>query len=130
MDGELFNMSHLYIPKLAFVSSINFNTTSDQLITVNSSKYIVRRIIVTNASASLTTAVGGIYNDTGKPAGGIIVAASQVFTALTANNKYIDLTLATLPLGTIQTSNLYLSLTISQGTAATADIYVFADILS
>ena len=40
----------------------NMNSTADQIITIfsNPSKYVVRRVVVTNASLSLTTAVAAV----------------------------------------------------------------------
>jgi hypothetical protein len=97
---------------------------------VSATKYVIRRIIVTNASISLTTAAGGFYPAASK-AGTPLVAAAQIYAALTAPSKFIDLSLQpivgtdTYSLGTI-----YFSLTTTQGAAATADIFVFGDIVS
>lgn len=114
---------------LGKIIGANMNSTSDQLINIASaSKYVVRNILVTNASLSLSTAVGGVYNAASK-GGNAIVAASQAYSALTSAAKFIDLTIAITD--TTQTSSaLYLSLTTGQGVAATADVYVFGDILS
>ena len=112
----------------------NMNSTADQQIVIfsNPSKFILRRIVATNASVSLTTAVGGIYTAVSK--GGVaVVAASQVYTSLSASTLFLDLTLS--PTGSASTTvkssipNLYLSLTTAQGGAATADFYVYGDIL-
>ena len=105
------------------------NIDTDQAITIaNATKYIVRGVTVTNASINLTTAAGGVYNAASK-GGDAIVANSQVYTALTAATKFVDLTLAITD--TVQTaSTLYLNLTTKQGSAATADVYIWADILS
>lgn len=104
----------------------DFNSTSDQAISINSSEYIVRRIVASNASISLTTAVGGIYTAASKTTP--LVANTQVYSALTAPTKYKDLTLTALA-GTdvITAATLYLSLTTPQGVAATADIYIIGD---
>jgi hypothetical protein len=108
----------------------NMNTTGDQAIAVPYARYVVRRIVVGNASISLTTAVGGLYTAASK-GGTIIVAATQGYTFLTAASKFLDLTLAAI-LGTdVRTeSTLYFSLTTAQGAAATADICVYGDILA
>jgi len=113
----------------------NFNSTSDQQITIfdNPSKYVIRRIVVTNASASLTTAAGGIYTAVSK-GGTAVVASSQAYSTLTGSTLFLDLTLNTSGNAniTVKSSipNLYLSLTTAQGTAATADVYVYGDILT
>lgn len=107
----------------------NMNVTTDQAIPITrigSQKYLITKIFVTNASTSLTAADGGIYTATSK-GGTAIVAAAQVYTALTAATVGLDLTLAVN--NTYTLDNLYLSLTGAQGGAATADIYVFGIIL-
>lgn len=107
----------------------NFNTTSDQSITMPSN-YIVRRIVVTNASASFTLAAGGFYTGASKT-GTVIVAAAQTYTALTASTKYQDCTLASATTtDRITSTTIFLSLTVAQGTSATADIHIFGDRLS
>jgi hypothetical protein len=107
----------------------NMNVTTDQAIPITrigSQKYIITKIVVTNASTSLTAADGGIYTAVSK-GGTAIVAAAQVYTALTSATVALDLTLAVN--NTYTLSNLYLSLTGTQGGAATADIYVFGIVL-
>ncbi len=104
----------------------NFNITTDQPISINSSSYIVRRIVASNASISLTTAVGGIYTAASKTTP--LVANTQVYSALTAPTKFLDLTLTALAGTDVITANtLYLSLTTAQGAAATGDIYIIGD---
>jgi hypothetical protein len=110
------------------------NSTDDQQITIFSApaKFIVRRIVATNASVDLTTAVGGIYPAVSK-GGTAVVANSQVFSGLTAATKFVDLTIASgyTSGGDILTvKNLFLSLTTPQGAAATADVYVYGDIIT
>lgn len=112
----------------------NMNSTDDQIITMfsNPSKFIIRRIVVANASISLTTAAGGVYTAASK--GGVaVVASSQAYSSLTTSALFLDLTLSTSGSAstTVKSSipNLYLSLTTAQGAAATADVYVYGDIL-
>lgn len=110
---------------LGVLRAANMNTTADQAISIGVAKYVVRRIVVTNASANLTLAAGGIYPAASK-AGTAIVANTQLYTALTASTKTLDLTLAALT--DVQTAaTLYLALTTGQGSAATADLYLFGD---
>lgn len=114
---------------LAKLEGANMNSTADQAITVyGASKYVIRGILVTNASISLTTAQGSLYTAASK--GGTALTTSPTTTAyssLDAAAKYLDLTLASLT--TLTASTLYLSLTTPQGAAATADFYIFGDIL-
>lgn len=112
----------------------NMNSTADQQITMldNPSKFILRRIVVTNASISLSTAAGGVYTAVSK-GGTAVVAAAQAYSSLTTSSLFLDLTLSTTSSAstTVKSSipNLYLSLTTAQGAAATADVYVYGDIL-
>jgi len=112
----------------------NMDSTDDQRIVMfsNPSKFILRRIVVTNASISLTTAAGGVYTATSK-GGTAVVASSQAYSSLSASTLFLDLTLNTSGSAstTVKSSipNLYLSLTTAQGAAATADVYVYGDIL-
>jgi hypothetical protein len=81
---------------------------------------------------SLTTAVGGIYPAVSK-GGTAVVANSQAYSGLTAATKFVDLTIASgyTSGGDILTvKNLFLSLTTPQGSAATADVYVYGDIIT
>ena len=92
----------------------NMNSTADQQITMfsNPSKFILRRIVVTNASVSLTTAAGGVYTAASK-GGTAVVAAAQAYSSLTASTLFLDLTLSTTSNAstTVKSSipNLYLS---------------------
>lgn len=107
----------------------NMNVLTDQAIPITrigSKRYQITRITVTNASTSLTAADGGIYTATSK-GGTAVVAATQVYTALTSATVALDLTLAVN--NTYNVSNLYLSLTGTQGGAATADVRVYGYIL-
>lgn len=122
-------MSYSPINAIGILRTANFNSTADQAIPIQIppgfTKYVVTGFTITNASLSLTTAAGGLYNATVKPAGGILVAAAQIYTALTAATKFLAATLAALASTDTQTAaNLYLSLTVAQGAAATADVVV------
>ena len=107
----------------------NFNITTDQAIAMIASRYVIRRIVVQNASVSMSTAQGGFYTAAAK-GGTAIVAATQAYSVLTAAAKFIDLTLAAI-LGTdVRTEGtLYFSLTTGQGVAATADIDIIGEVV-
>lgn len=106
---------------------VNMNITTDQAITINkadtSRAFIVTRIVVTNASTSLTTAAGGVYNTASK-GGTALVAAGQAYSTLTVAARTLNLTLVS-PVLTQTAASLFLSLTTAQGAAATADVYVY-----
>lgn len=106
----------------------NMNSTADQIMTPTfNGKFRVKRIVVLNASVSLTTAAGGVYPAAAK-GGTAVVASGQAYSALTAAAIALEATLnaasAVLAAGT----SLYLSLTTGQGAPATADVYVYGDV--
>jgi hypothetical protein len=107
----------------------DFNTTADQNIPIAALRYIIRRIVVENASVSLTLAAGGIYTGAGKT-GTIIVPATQLYAVLTVAAKYLDLTLTAIIGTDVRTEGtLFFSLTTAQGSTALADIRIFGDVL-
>lgn len=108
----------------------NMNSAADQVIPIDSQRYVVRRVLVTNASINLTTAVGGFYTAASK-GGTAIIANTQAYSALSASTKFLDCTLETILTTDVRTeTKLYLSLTTPQGAAATADIYIVGDSLA
>lgn len=111
---------------LGTLRGANFNSTADQAIAINAAvtAFQITGIVVTNCSASLTLAAGGFYPTTSK-GGTPIVAAAQLYSALTGATLLLNATVAATPLVTRYTiANVYLSLTTAQGGAATCDIYV------
>jgi hypothetical protein len=113
---------------LARILGFNMNSTADQPFTLLSTlPFRIRFITVTNASLSMTTAVGGVYPAASK-GGTAIVANSQAYSALSAADIPLDLTIASdlvLPSGAVVVP----SLTTPQGAAATADWYLFGETL-
>ena len=112
-------------------TSADFNSTSDQALVLPSriTAFMLTRIIITNPSISLTTAVGGFYPAASK-GGTALVANTQVYSSLTTASKLLQATLDSAVATTrYSIANLadwaiYLSLTTAQGAAATADVYV------
>ena len=102
--------------------SANFNTTADQAIPISYGHAEITQIIVTNASTSLTLAVGGFYTGAGKT-GTIMVAATQVYSALTGPTLALVPVLA-IPVRVTSAQQVFFALTTAQGSAAIADIYV------
>jgi hypothetical protein len=122
-------MPHL-ADMLGSLLGANLNSTADQAIPIAAGKYILRRIVVTNASGTPSLAVGGIYTAASK-GGTQVVAATQVFSGLTSAPVSVDLTLAAGAIGAALTaSQLFLSLTTAQGSAMTADLFIFGDALA
>lgn len=114
--------------------SLNMNTTADQGFALAAwiTKYVVRRIVVYDASVDLSggSTAGGVYTAASK-GGTAIVANTQVYTALSAATKALDLTIAAAGLGVYFTAaTLYFALTTGFGSAATAKIAIFGDVLN
>ena len=116
--------------QLGKLLNVDLNITTDQIIPIiNASKYVVRSIVVTNASVNLSAslAAGGLYSASSK-GGTAIVAAAQLYTALTSASVASNLTIAVGAIARTETS-LFFSLTTANGSAATVDIYLFGDVL-
>ena len=114
--------------------SYSFNTTNDQPIAIPQriTAFALTGILVTNASISLTTAVGGFYPQAAK--GGVpIVPAIQTYSVLSNSSLLLWMTLSSFGQNTRFSSanlgniagflNIWFSLTTAQGAPATADIY-------
>lgn len=112
----------------------NMNVTTDQPFVMRALSTLVpfriTKISAGNASISLTTAAGGIYTAASK-GGTAVVAAAQVYTTLTGPTLIQSQTIAATPGNTIYPASqaLFLSLTTAQGAGATADFYVWGDLL-
>lgn len=116
---------------VATLIGANMNVITDQAFVFPfgaGRKFGVDSIIASNASTSLTTAVGGIYNTAAK--GGVaIVANTQVYSALTGAGLKVNLTIAAAGATLVANAPIFLSLTTPQGGAATADLYIFGKYL-
>lgn len=104
---------------------LDLNITTDQVLLMFASPVIIDKIIVYDVSTTLAAslAAGGIYTAASK-GGSAVVAAGQVYTALTSSIKFLALTQA-LPNDLRSEANLYFSLTVAHGAPATAKIVIF-----
>lgn len=137
-DGGLLQAGNTILAKLL---SADFNSILDQSLQLPNTitAFGISSIIVTNASLSLTTAVGGFYPTTAK-GGTAIVVNTQVYSSLTTAAKLLNPTLAAGASTTRYSSanvdvisgylTIYLSLTTAQGVAGTADVYLLGTDLS
>src|ERR1700719_852980 len=117
---------------LCSIRAANFNVTTDQscIIPASVTAWVPTSILVTNCSGTFTLAAGGVYPATSK-GGTALVAAAQVYTALTGAAGVLGLTLAANIATTRLTINtVYLSLTTGAGSAATCDFYVIGNDLT
>jgi len=111
---------------LGVLKGANFNVTTDQLIRMRYSNFNISRIVITNPSISLSTAVGGIYTGASKT-GLELVSATQVYSALTSALKVLQATLSADCQTNRLSANIYFSLTTPQGATATGDIYLYGE---
>lgn len=122
---------------IAKASQASFDSTADQPLVLPSymTAFQLTGLIVTRASLSLTTAAGGFYPQASK-AGSPIVAAGQLYSALTANDLLMQPTLTAFALSALFTrANLpdwaiYFALTTGQALPTTASIYAIGIDLS
>lgn len=116
---------------LGVLKGASMNTTNDQAIPITAANYIIRRIVVVNASGNPgVQPSGGIYTALSK-GGTTVVGNSQTYNGLTSALKFFDLTLtATCGTDAFTDSILYFSLSVAKGGAGvTVDIYVYGDII-
>lgn len=111
--------------------AVDLNATGDTEVTIPNGerKYRVSKVLVTNASANLSggSLEYGIF--TAASAAGTAVVADGVnsSTSLTATTKVVSPTVA--QADTTTSSTLYINVSVANGTAATADFYIFIDAL-
>lgn len=120
---------------LASLRGANMNTTADQPISIPTTlaAFQLTSIVITNASISLTTAVGGFYPLAAK-AGTPIVSAAQTYSALTTSAGLMTATLASFGANTRFSSGnlgtiggilqIWFALTTPQGALASADLFL------
>ena len=120
------------------LKSANFNSTADQAIALTgpAGNWILDSIIIANPSGSITTAKGGFYTAASKTGpllanGGATFPYAAITGATVAGGVILlNATLASNLAGVTQyftsaSQTIFLSLTTPQGSALTADIYVF-----
>jgi len=120
-----------YQQVLASATQVDFNSTADQPIPLPSllNYFQLTGILVAAASVSLTVAQGGFYPQASK-GGTALVAASQVYTALTASSLLMNASLSTyaqqqyFSRSQLPDWSIYFSLTAAQGSIATASVYL------
>ena len=124
---------------LAVAYSVSLNTASaDVAVPVSpvpggftgTPNYIIRGFTIANASASLSTSPTiSLFTGAGGT-GNTLVSAQAVTGVTTPITQYLDITLAASATGTIQTANtLYIRTGASNQVAATADFYIYAEVL-
>lgn len=128
--GGIIGLPKGSISTLGEMLSANFDATGDQAIPINPAiaQWAIGGILISNPSASLTTAVGGFWSGPGQT-GVNLVLATQTYLTLTGPGTLLRLVagsgLTAAALATVlQVQQIFLSLTTPQGAPATADIQV------
>lgn len=115
---------------IAVLKGVNLNATGDNAISIpNGSQYYrVSKVLVTNASANLSggSLQYGVFTSTGG-SGTVVANGVNSATSLTAATKVILPTVAQTDV--TNASTIYFRVGTANGSAATADVYVFIDIL-
>jgi len=111
-----------------FSGTVDLNTTADQAITITIPDGFTRfravAALVTNlTAANASAAVGGIYTDASK-GGTAIVAGTQVYTSLTAQNTTQALTVATAAGAVLTDTSWFFSLSTAAGVAASGNLII------
>lgn len=116
------------VVKLFELRGANLNITTDQAFTKVGAftNYKITTITGRGLTGNALIAAGGVYPAAAK-AGTAIVAAAQLWAALSALGKVLDLTLAAL--ADAQTATPILSLTTAAGGASTADVFIYGVVL-
>lgn len=118
----LVNSNAMPVRMIGRLIGANMNSTADQSITLMAGTWKIEGFYVTTPSTSLTTAAGGVYTAAAK-GGTAIVAAGQAYSTLVAATDVLGCTMAATP--NVTNNTIYLSLTTGQGSAATADVFVY-----
>lgn len=121
------------------VTGIDLNTVADTFIPLQTGKFIVRRITLFDASASLAAGSAQIAVYTAAAAGGTNIVAAAVVTSLTAATKFSDRTIAATTdylkptAGPVATNagqfGIYFRVTVANGSAATVSCAVEVEAL-
>jgi hypothetical protein len=117
--------------------SLNATSTDVAVVPINvvpggytgTQNYIVRGFTITNASASLATSPTiSLFTSAAGGGSNLITAASA--SGLTASNLFLDFTLSATATSTILTNTtLYIRTGASNAVAATADFYLYVEVL-
>ena len=114
--------SNQAIRLLAVYQGVSLNTTGDAAVLpiINSTTYSVSNVVMTNASASLSSAAAGLF--TAPAAGGTAIVSNAALSALTGSTVVSQRTVASTAAQTGQ--NLYLNVGTAQA-GTTVDVYVY-----
>jgi hypothetical protein len=112
-------------------TAVNFNSANtDNAVTITLptgiTRYLITRTMISNASASISTATVGVFTATG--GGGQTIAANQAITvtatAADTNNNAMQLSATNANTMAYNDTTLYVRVGTAQGSAATADVII------
>ena len=116
--------------RLATKTGVSLAATGDvaTLVPQAATKYIVRRITLSNFSAAASNANVAVFPAAGGT--GTAVANAQVTSGVTTANNFVDLTLSATANATVYTAKpLYLRL-VANTNAVTCDVNIYGDIVT
>ena len=107
---------------LATSKGANMGATGDTpLQLIDTAKYSVSAVLVTNASASLAQAAGALYTAAANT--GTQIVANAALSGASASTKVVSMTVANTDVQSVQ--NLYFRIITATTAAASADVYVY-----
>lgn len=106
-------------------TSVDINSAATDVaeFTIPYSKYIVRRVTITNASTSLGASAATLGVFTAATGGGTTIVTDATITALSAASKFTDMTIA-LNADSTTSSSIFVRNGTAHGGAATVDVYI------
>lgn len=116
---------------LFVLRAADMQSTADQAFTktFTGTNYVVTKVLAVRASGGASVAcAGGVYPAASK-AGTALVGVAQSWVALTGAGKIVDATLAAVIGTDVQTATPILSLTTGSTAAATADLFIFGNVV-
>lgn len=116
---------------LAKALGVNANVVGDTTMVpyfdVTQLNFGIAKIVLTNASESMTTAKAGVF--TGAGATGTTIVANQTISPLTTVTSLMTLTLGAGGTGSVFSVAPIINVSTAQGTAGTFDAYLIGDII-
>jgi hypothetical protein len=107
---------------LGKANAVSMNAVADTVIPmINTGSYSVAYVLVTNASASLAQAHGGLF--TAPAGGGTAIVSDAALSGATTAAKVVSMTVASTDNPSVP--NLYFRVGTVNTAAATADVYVY-----
>lgn len=117
-------------PTFFIARGVNLNAANTDVANISIpfyTKYIIRRIVITNVSGDLgvvSTCTIGAF--TGAGGTGTTIISSGVVAGLRNSSNFVDLTLSVTST-VLTSSSIFIRIVTAQGSPMTGDIYIFID---